>query len=191
MEQVHAANVRSSAAPTTNTSATASHAESLRRLVRKSQAAMTAGVFAGEAIKKITSPNLDLATQVGSPEKLSSVVAEVAADVKVHAPVAAFGAYPTVTMSAVAWYGPPSSDCLQMLLSARTRGHTQQQKLSSFSCTLRDLIRTRALTPRWWSNVPQGGRCISVSYETSATSHYTIRTHGQGKSSAPRNCECD
>eukprot|EP01043_Picozoa_sp_COSAG02_P027269 COSAG02_NODE_1600_length_11742_cov_33.722838_13_plen_140_part_00 len=139
---------------------------------------MTAGVFAGEAIKKITSPNLDLATQVGSPEKLSSVVAEVAADVKVHAPVAAFGAYPTVTMSAVAWYGPPSSDCLQMLLS-------------SFSCTLRDLIRTRALTPRWWSNVPQGGRCISVSYETSATSHYAIRTHGQGKSSAPRNCECD
>lgn len=103
MEQVHAVNVQSSAAPVTNASVTASHAESLRRLVRKSQAAMTAGVFAGEAIKKITSPNLDLATQVDSPEKLSSVWAQVAPDVKVRAPAAAFGAHPTVAMSAVAW----------------------------------------------------------------------------------------
>eukprot|EP01044_Picomonas_judraskeda_P020500 COSAG03_NODE_4578_length_1506_cov_0.865672_1_plen_424_part_10 len=53
ISSVHAANLQSIAAPGTNSTATATHAESLRSLVRKSQAAMTAGVFAGEAIKKV------------------------------------------------------------------------------------------------------------------------------------------
>ena len=56
---------------------------------------MTAGVLAGEYIKKINSPLLDLAIQVDTPDKLAGgAPVNLAPNVRVHTPTGAFSATP-------------------------------------------------------------------------------------------------
>jgi hypothetical protein len=84
--------------------------------VRQSQRAMTAGVLAGEYIKTINSPLLDLAIQVDTPDKLAGAPVDLAPNVRVHTPTGAFsggsdsdpdsdsgGSETAVEMSATAW----------------------------------------------------------------------------------------
>ena len=81
----------------------AANARSLRNLARKSQSAMTSGTFSGEFMKTISTPSLDLATQVNSPEEMSKGAVAVAPNIKVNSPKGAFGGQGVVAMNAVAW----------------------------------------------------------------------------------------
>ncbi len=87
-------------------------AGSIRSLVHTSQSAMTAGVMPGEFMKQVSSPMLDLAVQVDTPDKLlEQGSVELAPNVRARPPPGAFsrgssedpGVLNAVEMRATAW----------------------------------------------------------------------------------------